>query len=75
MLLLVGQCMNSCQGITLACMMGCVVLPAVGVVPRKVPGPPEHIAGTCSDGLISFPNPDLSRCWGTASALLGLRTY
>ena len=67
--------MDSCQGVTLAFMMGCVTLPSMTVVLRKLPGPPEHIVGTCSDGLVSFPGPYSSRSWETPSALLGLRTF
>lgn len=57
--------------ITLACIMGCVALPYLGVIPEKLPGPPEHMAGTCSQGLVSFPHSHLCRCGGNCICFLG----
>lgn len=39
--------------------------------PRKFPGPPEHVAGTCSDGLVSFHHLHLCRCWEDCICSLG----
>lgn len=65
----------ACQRITLVCMMGCVALPSMGVVPRKLPGPPESLVDTLNNGLVSFPHLHLYRALGTASSLLGLQTW
>lgn len=45
----------------------------MGVVPRKLPRPPESLVDTQSNGLVSFPHPHLCGCRGTSIFSLGTR--
>lgn len=45
----------------------------MGVVPGKLPRPPESLVDTQSNGLVSFPHPHLCGCWGTSIFSLGTR--
>lgn len=58
------MCVYSRQRITSVCIMGYVALPSMGVVTRKLPGPPESLVDTRSSGLVSFPHRHLAEAGG-----------